>query len=160
MSEDFEGLLSRLIAGGVDFILIGGFAATAHGSGTSTFDLDVVYSRERANIARLVAALGPLEPYLRGAPAGLPFRLDEETVRRGLNFTLSTSLGALDIFGEIAGGGGYERLLPDSVELSIFGKTCRCLTLEKLIEVKRAAGRPKDFSAVAELEALREERGD
>ena len=34
------------------------------------------------------------------------------------------------------------------------GVRCRCLTLSKLIEVKRAAGRPKDLEAIAELEAL------
>jgi hypothetical protein len=77
-----------------------------------------------------------------------------------LNFTLSTSLGALDLFGEIAGGGSYEDLLGDTLTVSLFGHDCRCLSLDRLIKVKRAAGRPKDLEAIAELEALREERGD
>jgi hypothetical protein len=101
-----------------------------------------------------------LGPYLRGAPAGLPFRLDQATIRRGLNFTLSTSLGALDLFGEIAGGGTYDTLLPHTVTIELFGHSCRCLNLDRLIEAKRAAGRPRDLEAIAELEALREERGD
>jgi len=120
--------------------------------------LDVVYARDDSNLDRVVAALSPLAPYLRGAPAGLPFRLDTETLRRGLNFTLTTSLGELDLLGEITGGGGYERLLPDSVEAPLFGVRCRYLGLERLILVKRAAGRPKDLQAIAELEALKEER--
>jgi hypothetical protein len=104
-----------------------------------------------------------LHPYLRGAPPGLPFNFDEETVKRGLNFTLTTTLGSIDLLGEIVGGGGYDDLLRHSIPLSIFGRNVLCLDLDKLIQVKRAAGRPKDFEAIAELEAIREEltpRGD
>lgn len=156
---DFAGLLGALVGGGVDFVLVGGAAATVHGSTRLTLDLDVVYGRHAANIERVAAALAPLEPYLRGAPAGLPFRLDAATVRAGLNFTLTTRLGDLDLLGEIAGGGGYEALLPHTIEIEVFGLRCRCLGLDKLIEVKRAAGRPKDLEAISELETLREEGG-
>jgi predicted nucleotidyltransferase len=155
---DFEGLLKVLYEGEVEFIIVGGAAATAHGSARLTEDLDIVYSRIKENIVRLASALNPLSPYLRGAPPGLPFRWDQETIQRGLNFTLSTSLGSLDLFGEIAGGGTYQSLLPDSIQIKIFGVPCRCLGLDRLIQVKRAAGRPKDLEAIAELEALREER--
>lgn len=137
---------------------MGGVAGAAHGLARATYDLDVVYARDGANLDRLVAALSPLGPYLRGAPPGLPFRFDAETLRRGLNFTLTTSLGDLDLLGEITGGGGYEQLLPDSLEAPLFGVPCRYLGLVKLILVKRAAGRPKDLQAIAELEALKEER--
>ncbi len=154
---DFAGLLGALADGRVDFIIVGGAAATVHGSSRLTLDLDVVYGRTDENIARLAVALQPLEPYLRGAPRGLPFRLDERTIRAGLNFTLTTRLGDLDLLGEIPGGGGYAALLPDSIEIQVFGFRCLCLGLEKLIEVKRAAGRPKDLEAISELEAMREE---
>ena len=155
---DFEGLLRILQNQGVEFIIVGGAAATAHGSARLTVDLDVVYTRTPENIARLVSALSPLSPYLRDVPAGLPFRWDAETVLRGLNFTLSTSLGSLDLFGEIAGGGTYKSLLPDCIHLTLFGITCKCLGLDRLIQVKRAAGRPKDIEVIAELETLREEQ--
>lgn len=155
---DFEGLLRVLGHAGVEFILVGGLAATAHGSARYTKDVDVVYSRSAANIARLAKALAPLKPYLRGAPPGLPFTWDAETIAHGLNFTLTTTLGDLDVLGEIAGGGGYADLLPRSVVMPIFGIQCACLDLDTLIHVKRAAGRPKDFESIAELEALREER--
>ncbi|MBA3884503.1 MAG: hypothetical protein H0X67_02080 [Acidobacteria bacterium] len=156
---DFEGLLRRLLEGDVDFILVGGVAAAVHGAARATYDLDAVYDRSAGNIARLVTALLPIEPYLRGAPAGLPFRFDEETVSRGLNFTLQTTSGDLDLLGEVTGGGRYADLLPFTVPLPLFGRTCRAVTLDKLIELKRAAGRPKDNEALAELEALRDERG-
>lgn len=133
-------------------------AGAAHGLARATYDLDVVYARAPENLERLVAALAPYEPYLRGAPPGLPFRLDVETLRRGLNFTLTTRLGDLDLLGEITGGGGYSQLLGDCLEASLFGVGCRYLGLETLIRVKRAAGRPKDLEVVAELEALKEER--
>jgi hypothetical protein len=117
-----------------------------------------VYDRSRDNLERLTLALTPYRPYLRGAPPGLPFRWDVATVLHGLNFTLSTDLGDLDLLGEIIGGGTYEQLLPGSLTIRVFGVDCRCLTLDRLIEVKRAAGRPKDLEAIAELEAIRERR--
>ena len=156
--SDFGGLLQALSNGGVEFIVIGGVAGIAHGAARLTFDLDVVYARSPDNLRRLTSALAPSSPYLRGAPPGLPFRFDPETVRRGLNFTLRTTRGDLDVLGEIAGAGTYDSLLPHSREILIFGTSCRCLNLDKLIEVKRAAGRAKDLEAIAELEAIWEER--
>jgi predicted nucleotidyltransferase len=155
---DFKALLRVLSEAGVEFILVGGVAATVHGSTRLTVDVDAVYRRHAQNIDRLVLALTPYHPYLRGAPAGLPFRWDAPTIQSGLNFTLTTDLGDLDLFGEITGGGGYESLLPHSLAIRVFGVECRCLTLDRLIDVKRAAGRPKDLEAIAELEAIREDR--
>jgi predicted nucleotidyltransferase len=155
---DFPALLRALAGEHVEFIVIGGMAATVHGSARLTRDLDVVYRRTPENLRRVIAALQEHKPYLRGAPPGLPFVFDERTLRNGLNFTFETTLGDIDLLGEIAGGGGYEALLPHTIEMPLFGVACRCLDLEKLIEVKRAAGRPKDFEAIAELEALLEER--
>lgn len=155
---DLPGLLRTLAAGDVECILVGGAAGIAHGSARLTLDVDVVYRRTPENIARLVACIAPYHPYLRGAPPGLPFRWDVETIRRGLNFTLDTALGPLDILGEVTGGGNYDALLPDTEMLEAFGVRCRGLSLMKLIQVKRAAGRPKDFEAIAELEAIEEER--
>ncbi len=154
---DFAALLGALVREGVQFVIVGGAAATAHGSARLTADLDIVYQRSTQNIRRLAAALAPHQPYLRGAPPGLPFQCDERTVTRGLNFTLTTALGDLDLLGEITGGGSYEDLLPHTVVLRPFGLECRCLALKRLIEVKRAAGRPKDLEAIAELEAILEE---
>ncbi len=94
---------------------------------------------------------------MRGAPAGLPFRWDADTIRRGLNFTLTTDVGDLDALGEIAGG-TYETLIGDCVTITGFGVTCQCLDLERLILVKRAAGRLKDLEAIAESEAILAQR--
>jgi predicted nucleotidyltransferase len=154
---DFRRILALLAQGGVEFIVVGGVAADAHGAARATYDVDVVYRRTISNIQRVVSVLATHDPYPRGAPRGLPFVWDERTIHMGLNFTLVTDLGDIDLLGEIAGG-GYDELLPHSEELVIHGQKCLCLKLEKLIEVKRAAGRPKDFEAIAELIALQEER--
>ena len=155
---DYARLLRVLVESGTEFVLIGGIAASVHGSARATYDVDIVYSRAPENIARLVAALAPLDPYLRGAPPGLPFTWDAATVSRGLNFTLTTTAGDLDVLGEITLGGTYETLLPHTEIVQVFGIECRCLSLERLIAVKRATGRPKDRESLAELEALLEER--
>lgn len=151
---DYAGLLRRLVENHVDFILVGGLAAIVHGSARFTRDVDVVYRRSPDNLAKLVGALADVKPYLRGAPAGLPFRWDTETLARGLNFTLTCELGAIDLLGEIAGGGTYESLRPASSVIRAFGVELLCLDLPALIHVKRAAGRPKDFEAISELELL------
>jgi predicted nucleotidyltransferase len=157
-ATDFKGLLRTLLEARIEFIIVGGVACNVHGSARATFDVDVVYARTADNIDRLVSALAPIEPYLRGAPPGLPFSFDAKTVRAGLNFTLITSLGDIDLLGEIIGGGTYEQLLAATVEIDLFGFHCRCVTLEKLIYLKRSAGRAKDLEVLAELEAITEER--
>jgi predicted nucleotidyltransferase len=158
VTSDLLTLVRTLCDARVDFIIVGGVAANLHGALRTTLDLDVVYSRDRANLARLVAALTPYHPYLRGAPPGLPFTFDVATLERGLNFTLTTAIGELDLLGELAGGGTWESLRrdADAVELG----SCRSLVvaLPDLIRLKRAAGRGKDREVLAELEALLEEK--
>ncbi|MDQ3298204.1 MAG: nucleotidyltransferase [Myxococcota bacterium] len=146
------------MSSGVEFIIIGGVAATAHGSAHVTVDLDIVYRRTPENMARLAAALAPHQPYLRGAPPGLPFRFDIDTIKRGLNFTLVTDLGDLDVLGNTTGGGTYDALVTRSESRQLFGLEVRFVDLETLIYLKRAAGRPKDLERIAELEAIVEER--
>lgn len=154
---DFIRLLKVLVGAQVEFIIVGGVAAILHGSARLTQDLDLVYKRSDDNINRLVQALGPYHAYLRGVPPGLPFRWDAKTVKVGLNFTLTTDLGPIDILGHVAGGPAFENLVKNTIEVDLDGVRCLCLDLEGLIRVKKAAGRPKDLESIAELEALREE---
>jgi hypothetical protein len=158
MTPDLVGLVRALSGGGVRYIIVGGVAGSLHGALRTTLDLDVVYARDAENVAKLVRALAPYAPYLRGAPPGLPFQLDEATVARGLNFTLVTTLGDLDLLGEVTGGGNFERLQEESERVRLAGFECQVVSLTQLIALKRAAGRGKDREALAELEALLEER--
>jgi predicted nucleotidyltransferase len=158
MSAEFDKLLPVLVQSGVEFILIGGVAGIIHGSARLTYDVDVVYARGVANLKRLAESLKPFVPYLRGAPPGLPFTLDVPTLRNGLNFTLITKLGDLDLLGEVVGGGGYRDLLPHTFQVAAFGVKFKCVDLPTLIKLKRAAGRPKDLESLAELETLLREQ--
>lgn len=155
---NYSALLPLLVENKIDFIIVGGAAATAHGSARLTLDLDIVYRRDDLNLERIVRALEPIQPYLRGAPPGLPFQWSVQTLKQGLNFTLITTMGALDLLGEIVGGGGYDELQKETVSIQVAGVECLCLSLERLIEVKRAAGRPKDLEAIAELMQILDER--
>lgn len=112
-----EHLLMVLCKAEVAFIVIGGMAAVAQGSAYVTADLDICYQRHAQNYQRLSEALRPLHPRLRGAPADLPFVLDTATLRAGLNFTLTTDLGDLDLLGEVTGLGSYDTVKAQAEEI-------------------------------------------
>lgn len=154
MNTEFEKLLQTLHTAKVKFVLIGGLAAIAHGAATLTGDVDICYARDMQNLERLVQALAPFHPRLRGVPPDLPFRLDLPTLRAGLNFTLTTDLADLDLMGEVFGLGAYDAVYAVAEEIEVYEIPCFVLTLEGLIRAKRAAGRPKDLRALHELEAL------
>lgn len=157
---DFEKALTVLAEAQVRFVIVGGLAVTIHGSAYVTYDLDFCYARDAENLSRLVKALRPYNPRLRGAPASLPFRFNEQTLKSGLNFTLTTDMGDLDLLGEVTGIGDYAAALAMSMPVELFGHDFDILTLEALIASKRAAGRPKDLLILPELEALHEATED
>jgi predicted nucleotidyltransferase len=148
-------IVKQLKDHGVEFVVIGGMAMIAHGSAYLTKDIDLCYHRTPSNLAALVAALAPLHPYLRGAPLGLPFRFDVPTLQAGLNFTLTTDCGDLDLLGEISGVGAYPQAVLQSQEKLMFGLPVRILSIDGLIAAKKAAGRGKDQQHVRELIELK-----
>ena len=140
----------------VGCVIVGGVAAAIHGSLTLTSDLDVCYRRSPENLKRLAEALQSVNARLRNAPEGIPFILDAETLRRGLNFTFTTDIGDLDLLGEVRGVGFYDEVFAGSVIAELFGYRFAVIDISKLIVAKRAAGRPKDLMALPELEAIEE----
>lgn len=138
----------------VDVVVIGGVAATLHGSAQLTNDLDVCYARSRANLERLSDALQSVNARLRGVAENLPFIPDAETLYKGLNFTLSTDVGVLYLLGEVRGVGYYEDVFAGSITYILFGYRFPVIDIRKLIIAKRTAGRPKDLIAIPELEAI------
>ena len=153
---DLQRILKVFVEAKVRFVIIGGAAAAAHGSAFPTFDLDICYDRSRDNIKQLANALEPFHPRLRGVVNHLPFQLDASTIANGMNFTLTTDLGDIDLLGEVTGIGGYEEAKMLSVNLVLFGLDGAVLSLDGLIQSKRATGRPKDLLTLPEIEALRE----
>src|SRR6185312_15368743 len=124
----------------IECVIVGGVAATLHGSSLPTTDLDVCYSRAPANLQKLATALQSVHARLRNAPPELPFILDAETLRSGLNFTLVTDVGDVDLLGEVPGIGYYDEALDGASVLKVLGFEFRVIALEQLILAKRTAG--------------------
>lgn len=153
---DLRALLTPLLRHGVDFVMVGGMAGLSHGSSYPSYDLDIVYARDRENIERLVEALREIGVRLRGAPADLPFLLDAKTIENGSNFTFVTPHGDFDILGHADGMPRYEELRADASVRDILGLDIRVASIQHLIAMKRAANRPKDKVAVEEYIGLAE----
>jgi hypothetical protein len=151
-------LLEVLERNAVDFIVIGGVAGIVHGSAYPTYDFDLLYSRDEKNLERLAAALVELHVTLRNAPPDLPFQIDARTLAAGSNFTFDSNVGAFDILGHADGMRDYETMRADSVREELWGVSVRVASIDDLIRMKRAAGRPKDKSMAEELTALVEDQ--
>lgn len=154
---DPERIFETLVAHQVRYVLIGGWAARLLGSPTVTVDVDICYSRDRANLERLAAALHDLGARLRGADSTLPFHLDARTLAAGSNFTFTTDAGDLDVLGDPAGVDGFDALERTATTLELGGFSVALASIDDLITMKRAAGRPKDRVELEILGALREE---
>jgi hypothetical protein len=155
---DLRALLMPLVRHGVDFVLVGGMAGISHGSNYPSYDLDVVYARDRDNIARLVDALKEIGVRLRGAPADLPFLLDTRTIENGSNFTFVTPHGDFDIHGHADGMPDYDELRAQAPVRDILGIEVRVASIDHLIAMKRAANRPKDQLMVEEYIVIADEQ--
>jgi predicted nucleotidyltransferase len=159
----YERIIAELLAAGIRFVVIGGVAAVVHGSARMTNDIDICYDPAPENVDRLAGLLREWRAYLRGVEPGLPFILDARTFRTTPVMTLTTALGDVDVMDAVAGLGSYERVVAASEPATIGATTFRTLTLPALIAAKRAAGRPRDFEHLIELEALlalRQERSN
>ena len=141
----------------VRFVLIGGFAAALRGSPVITGDIDICYARDDGNLERLADALLSLDARLRGAPNGVAFVLDARALRAGDHFTFATSVGALDCLGTPSGTSGFADLDAAATDETVEDLAIRVASIEDLIRMKRAAGRPKDLIAVEWLTAVRDE---
>lgn len=149
-----ERLLTALCNAKVEFVIIGGMAAVAHGSAYVTADLDICYRRQIENYQRLSRALQSFRPRLRGVSDDVPFVLDVATFKSTINFTLFTDAGDLDLIGEVPGLGNYDAVKSHAEEAELYGFRVWVLTLDGLIASKQSAGRPKDLRLLPELKAL------
>lgn len=150
----FSSILRGLEQERVEFVVIGGLAAAAHGSRRLTDDVDMCYATTSSNLRSLSALLAKWEAYPRGIEQGLPFFMDERQFRVTPLMTLVTKEGMLDVLDVVKGVGDYDKCLKRSVEITAFDTHFRILDLSALIDAKRAAGRPRDLDHLPELEAL------
>lgn len=149
-----DRLFARLSNAGVDYVVIGGVAAQAHGSPQFTGDVDICYSTDGQNLERLGEVLVTVGARLRGVAENVPFVPDERTLRRTQVLALNTPDGKLDVLAAPSGFPGYSALAAEAVLVEWAGVTIKIASLKHLIAMKKAAGRPKDLIAVEELEAI------
>jgi hypothetical protein len=151
---DLERLLRALVDGKVDFVVIGGVAAVLHGSARATFDLDVCFANDAANLDALGRVLTGLGARLRGVAEDVPFIADGATLKRVDVLALTTIAGDLDVLRVPSGAPRYDVLRAHADRFDVGGFEVRVASVEDLIAMKTAAGRGKDLSDVAELEAI------
>lgn len=151
-------LIQRLADSGVDFVIVGGFAGVLHGSAYVTEDLDICAVFSVENVEKLRDALRDLQPVHRMTHQKLSFLEHPDDPRRLANLYLETEAGIVDILGSVLGIGDYAALAKNAVEVPLFGRTCRVISLEDLIKAKEALGRDKDLLTAKELRAIAAKR--
>ena len=153
-------IIETLVRHGVRFIMIGGLGARLRGSPSITDDMDICYARDDDNLKRLASALHDLRAKLRAAPEDVPFILDAKTLKAGDHFTFTTRAGPLDCLGTPAGTSGFDDLDRKATTMKVGSEDVRVASVDDLITMKLAAGRPQDIAEVEILGALRRERGE
>ena len=148
-------LLKRLVAHGVDFVVVGGIAMVAHGSARNTNDLDICYSIDPSNLEALGAALTELGAKLRGVEDAVPFAPDARTLTQMSILTLTSHDGNIDLLVRPAGAPDYGALRSRAQRITIDGIALLIASLDDLEAMKRAAGRPVDEIDLEEIEVMR-----
>ena len=152
---DAANIFRRLAARGVEFVVIGGIAAVLHGSSRNTFDLDLVFATDEANIAALGDVLTELGAQLRDVDDHVPFAPDPATLRRIEILTLSTTSGNLDLLRRPTGAPNYATLRARAERFDIGDVVVSVASIDDLIRMKTASNRPKDQVDLAELTQIR-----
>lgn len=153
-------ILSVLLRHRVVFVVIGGFAATVHGSPFITWDVDITPEQSAANLDRLSQALTDLNAKVRtiSDPDGLPFSHSGESLATAGAWNLTTPYGDFDISFVPNGTAGYDDLKRDAAEKEIDGVRVVVASLADVVRSKQAANRPKDQRVLPVLrEILAEE---
>jgi hypothetical protein len=149
----FRPILKKFAAHNADFIVVGGVAALIHAAPILTLDLDLVHSREPANLARVIAALHELDAYYR-LQASRHLCPNESHLASPGHHLLMTDFGPLDLLGTVGQARSYEDLLQHStIEQIDPALRIRVVDLETLVTLKEEAGRDKDLAVLPVLRA-------
>jgi predicted nucleotidyltransferase len=148
-------LLRRLSEAGVDYVVVGGIAVAFQGYGRATKDLDITYDTRVDNLERLGEVLVAVTARLRGIGEDLPFVPDGRMLRRTSILTLDTDDGSLDLLVAPPGAPSYAALRRQADVVTLEGAEVRIASLDHLLAMKRAAGRPQDLADIEALEIAR-----
>ena len=157
MIQDFDRLLTRLADSGLDFVIIGGFAAITHGSSLMTRDLDICAVLTSETIDKLRSILADWHPKHRMTPQRLSF-LEFPKSGEPKNLYLETDFGIVDILTSVLGVGDFARLKNNAEIYEIGGRKYQIIALDDLIAAKEAVGREKDLLASKELRCIAAKR--
>jgi len=153
-----SAMVQKLREGGVEFVLVGGYAAVAHGASMVTRDVDICCRFSKENLRRLNEVLKDVHPRHRMTPQRVPLELTDELCERLQNLYLETDLCVLDCLSEVAGVGQYEEVLGQSIELQTPDGAFRVLGIDGLIRAKEAMNRPHDRLTVVQLRAIKDRK--
>ncbi len=156
--QDLSQLLRRLSDAGLDFVIVGGYAAISYGSSYLTRDVDICAVLTEENIAKLRKALGDWNPKHRMTPRKLSFLTHPPAGQPLNNIYLQTDRGVVDIISSVLGVGDFVRLKSQAEELEVEGRMYRVISLGDLIMAKEAMGREKDLLTAKELRAIAAKR--
>ena len=152
-------LVERLIVSRVEFVLVGGFAAVAHGVSLVTQDVDVCCRFTPQNLRAIEAAVTDLHPVHRMTPQKLPFVLTDDLCASLKNIYLNTDLGPLDCLSSVLGVGDFDEVKGRSIELPLPIGICPVLDIDGLIAAKAATNRTHDRMTILQLKAIKERQG-
>ena len=155
--QDFTRLLQRLADSGIEFVIVGGYAAVTHGSSLVTRDLDICVALSDETVDRLRSILAEWNPKHRMTPNELSF-LDFPKTGPLQNLYLRTDVGVIDILSSILGVGDFARLKETAEDFEIGGRVYHVICLDELIAAIEAMGREKDLLAAKELRAIAAKR--
>jgi predicted nucleotidyltransferase len=157
--DDLEKILKVLAEGGIDFVVIGGFAAVTHGSQYLTQDVDVCMVLTPQSVEKIRKALAPLDPVHRMTAQKLPFATFPKSTEGLRNLYLRTRYGVLDILTEVEGVGGLDAIRDRANTSLADGVAYKVISLPDLITCKETVGRDKDLLVAKELRAIAALRG-
>ena len=158
-NKTLKDLLGLLADSGVPFVVVGGYAAQMHGSSLLTQDIDVCAVLSPENITKLRELLAPYHPVHRMTPQKLPLIEFPKDIAAINNLYVSTDLGQIDFLGTVGGVGDFERVSRNAVEVTVFGKKCRVISIDDLIAAKMFMKRPHDIETVKQLEWIKKKLG-
>ena len=157
--KTLKELLCLLADSEFPFVVVGGYAATMHGSSLITQDIDVCAVLSPSNIVKLREFLAPYHPVHRMTPQKLSFTEFPESITGINNLYVGTDLGQIDFLGEISGVGDFDRVMKNAIEVAVFGKKCRVISIDDLIAAKSFLKRPHDIETVKQLEWIKTKLG-
>ena len=159
-----EHILAVLNRHGVEYVVIGAFAAIAQGAPLEpTHDVDLTPRRSPDNLGRLSEALSELGARVRAEDVeeGLVFSHDAASLARMEMLNLTCPAGDFDlVFAPAAAPSGYDDLVQRSVAISVGRQHARAASLEDVLRSKEEAGREKDIRALPLLRRFLGQRRD